>query len=86
MKESRLPWKFINAWHTNPHLVGCPLTMIRHTYLHALKLIKEIPWKDKDRRLTDWMPTIQLDPQEWDNRRLALTPNIVGYVETATLG
>eukprot|EP00957_Ditylum_brightwellii_P005273 402509-Ditylum_brightwellii.AAC.1 len=86
MKESCLPRKFINAWHTNPHPVGCPLTTIRHTYLHALKLIKEIPLEDKDRGLTDWMPTIQSDPQEWDNCCLALTPNIVGFVETVALG
>eukprot|EP00957_Ditylum_brightwellii_P204439 15339252-Ditylum_brightwellii.AAC.1 len=86
MDESCLPQNFINAWHINPRPVGRPLTTIRHTYLHTIKLTKEIPWEDKDGRLTDWMPTIQLDPQEWDNHRLALTPNIVGYVETATLG
>eukprot|EP00957_Ditylum_brightwellii_P009422 712072-Ditylum_brightwellii.AAC.1 len=71
--------------HSNPRLVGRPLTTIRHTYLHALKLIEEIPWEDKDGRLTDWIPTIQSDPQDWDKCRLALTPNIVRYVETATL-
>lgn len=85
MKESCLPQKFINAWHSNPRLVRRPLTTTCHTYLHALKLTKEIPWEDEDGRLTDWIPTIQSDPQDWDKGHLALISNIVGYVETATL-
>ena len=85
MKESCLPQKFINAWHSNPRLVRRPLTTTCHTYLHALKLTKEIPWEDEDGRLTDWIPTIQSNPQDWIKRHLALTTNIVGYVENATV-
>eukprot|EP00957_Ditylum_brightwellii_P059429 4511924-Ditylum_brightwellii.AAC.1 len=43
MEESCLPRKFLNAWHPNPRPIGCPLTSIRHMYLHALRYIGEIP-------------------------------------------
>eukprot|EP00957_Ditylum_brightwellii_P015272 1150455-Ditylum_brightwellii.AAC.1 len=63
MDGSQLPQKFINAWHNNPRLAGHALTTMQHTYLNALKFIEEIPWEDEDGCLTDWMPTIQSDPQ-----------------------
>eukprot|EP00957_Ditylum_brightwellii_P008770 665072-Ditylum_brightwellii.AAC.1 len=66
INESRLPRKFINAWHPNPRPVGCPLTTIRHTYLHALRLVEAIPEDDKQGKINDWMPTICQDPIGWE--------------------
>eukprot|EP00957_Ditylum_brightwellii_P036610 2773738-Ditylum_brightwellii.AAC.1 len=64
MSESRLPQKFINAWHHNPHPIGCLLTTIRHTYLFALKMIGAIQEDDDNGRLSDWMLPIQQNPAE----------------------
>eukprot|EP00957_Ditylum_brightwellii_P071695 5450562-Ditylum_brightwellii.AAC.1 len=64
MEESCLPRKFLNAWHPNPQLVGRPLTTIRHTYLHALQYIGEIPEDDNKGKLNDWLPAIQQDPKD----------------------
>ena len=86
MSESRLPRKFINAWHQNPRPIGRPLTTIRHTYLFALKLIGAIREDDDDGRLSDWMPPIQQNPAEWEACRLALTPHNIGYVPAPTIG
>ena len=82
MEESCLPRKFLNAWHPKPRPVGRPLTTIRHTYLHALWYIKEIPENDDKGKLNDWLPAIRQDPNAWETRRLRLTPNIVGYIPT----
>ena len=82
MEESRLPRKFLNAWHPNSRPVGRPLTTIRHTYLHALRYIGEIPENDDKGKLNDWLPAIRQDPNAWETRRLRLTPNIVGYIPT----
>uniref|UniRef100_A0A7S2I8R2 Endonuclease-reverse transcriptase n=2 Tax=Helicotheca tamesis TaxID=374047 RepID=A0A7S2I8R2_9STRA len=79
MKETRLPRKFINAWHPNPRPVGRPLTTIRHTYLRALKLIDELDESDSAGKLDGWMRTIRLNPPDWETRRLALTPHIIGF-------
>eukprot|EP00957_Ditylum_brightwellii_P071764 5455091-Ditylum_brightwellii.AAC.1 len=46
ISESHLPRMFVNAWHENPRPVGQPLTTIRHTYLHSLRLIGEISDED----------------------------------------
>eukprot|EP00957_Ditylum_brightwellii_P067804 5146596-Ditylum_brightwellii.AAC.1 len=80
MDESHLPQKFINAWHHKHRPVGRPLTTIRHTYLHALQCIKEIPEDNDQGKLNDWMPTIQRDLISWEKRWLELTPNIIGQV------
>eukprot|EP00957_Ditylum_brightwellii_P173053 13175351-Ditylum_brightwellii.AAC.1 len=85
MGESCLPWKFINVWHPQAHLVGRPLTTIQHTYLHALKFIKVILEDDDQVKLIDWMPSILEDPIDWGKRMLELTPNIVGYIPPPTL-
>ena len=84
MSESRLPRMFINAWHENPRPVGRPLTTIRHTYLHSLRLIGEISDDDDVGLLDDWMTTIRNDPTDWDRRRFGLTPLIVGYTPPET--
>eukprot|EP00957_Ditylum_brightwellii_P195485 14894512-Ditylum_brightwellii.AAC.1 len=80
MEESPLPRKFLNAWHPNPPPVGCHLTTIRHTYLHALQYIGKIPENNNQGKLNDWLSTIQQDPNNWENRHLHFTPNIVGYI------
>eukprot|EP00957_Ditylum_brightwellii_P149765 11405447-Ditylum_brightwellii.AAC.1 len=36
MDESRLPRKFLVAWHMNPCPVGRRQTTIHHLYIHAL--------------------------------------------------
>eukprot|EP00957_Ditylum_brightwellii_P154250 11738771-Ditylum_brightwellii.AAC.1 len=58
MDESCLLGKLINAWHPKPCPVGHPLTTIRHTYLHALQYVKEIPEDDDQCKLNNWMSTI----------------------------
>eukprot|EP00957_Ditylum_brightwellii_P041893 3173027-Ditylum_brightwellii.AAC.1 len=79
MSESRLPRKFINAWHKKPRPVGQPLVTIWHTYLHSLRLIGEILADDDVSLLDDWMSTIWKDPTDWDQCRFDLTPLTVGY-------
>eukprot|EP00957_Ditylum_brightwellii_P048902 3710257-Ditylum_brightwellii.AAC.1 len=53
MEETRLPQKFIGAWHINPHPTGCPQQTIRHTYLRALRLVSAIPADDKEGNFSD---------------------------------
>eukprot|EP00957_Ditylum_brightwellii_P199038 15172128-Ditylum_brightwellii.AAC.1 len=48
MDKTRLPRKFIGAWHTNPRPVGRQQQTIRHTYLHALSMVGAIPTEDKE--------------------------------------
>eukprot|EP00957_Ditylum_brightwellii_P074225 5640121-Ditylum_brightwellii.AAC.1 len=47
MEETRLPRKFIGAWHMNLRPIGRPQQTIRHTYLSALHLMGAIPADDK---------------------------------------
>eukprot|EP00957_Ditylum_brightwellii_P140815 10726425-Ditylum_brightwellii.AAC.1 len=77
MNESRLPRKFINAWHPNPRIVGRPLTTFWHMYLHALRVAEVIPEDNKQGKLNNWMPTTCQDPIGWEKRRLEITPNLV---------
>eukprot|EP00957_Ditylum_brightwellii_P038858 2937287-Ditylum_brightwellii.AAC.1 len=48
MEETRLPCKFIGAWHVNPHPVGRPQQTISHKYLHALHMMGAILTEDKE--------------------------------------
>eukprot|EP00957_Ditylum_brightwellii_P084466 6423185-Ditylum_brightwellii.AAC.1 len=56
MDESRLPKKFLAAWHRNPHSIGRRQTTIRHSYIHALRMIGAILEEDKAGKLSDWFP------------------------------
>eukprot|EP00957_Ditylum_brightwellii_P100505 7661971-Ditylum_brightwellii.AAC.1 len=69
MNESRLPRKFLAAWHIHPRPVGRPQTTIWHTYMHALRFAEVLPPEDKTGKLADWMPKIVEDPKEWENLR-----------------
>eukprot|EP00957_Ditylum_brightwellii_P155529 11838846-Ditylum_brightwellii.AAC.1 len=55
MDESRLPRKFLAAWHY-PRPVGRRQTTIRHSCIHALRMIGAIPEDDKVGKLSDWFP------------------------------
>eukprot|EP00957_Ditylum_brightwellii_P047984 3644105-Ditylum_brightwellii.AAC.1 len=77
MEESCLPQKFINAWHPQARPVGCPLTTIRHTYLHDLKFAKVILEDDDHGKLIDWMPGILEDPISWEKRGWNLPPTLL---------
>ena len=78
MGENRLPRKFIAAWHTNPRPTGRPQQTLRHTYLHALRMLGAIPQDDKEGKLETWFPQAIDDPKDWERRRRALTPNLIG--------
>ena len=78
MGENRLPRKFIAAWHTNPRPMGRPQQTLRHTYLHALRMLGAIPQDDKEGKLETWFPQAIDDPKDWERRRRALTPNLIG--------
>eukprot|EP00957_Ditylum_brightwellii_P083893 6376030-Ditylum_brightwellii.AAC.1 len=56
MGESRLPRKFLAAWHQNPRPVGRRQMTIRHSYIHALHIIGAISEDDKAGKLSDWFP------------------------------
>eukprot|EP00957_Ditylum_brightwellii_P191947 14611479-Ditylum_brightwellii.AAC.1 len=53
MEETRLPQKFIGAWHINPHPTGHPQQTIWHMYLCALRLVGTIPADDKEGKFSD---------------------------------
>eukprot|EP00957_Ditylum_brightwellii_P048131 3653270-Ditylum_brightwellii.AAC.1 len=53
MEETRLPQKFIGAWHINPCPTSRPQQTIRHTYLHALHLVGAIPADNKEGNFSD---------------------------------
>eukprot|EP00957_Ditylum_brightwellii_P099445 7575344-Ditylum_brightwellii.AAC.1 len=78
MDESRLPQKFLSAWHRNPCPVGRRQTTIRHSYINALRMIGTISEDDKVWKLSDWFQQVTDDPKEWERRRKLLTPNILG--------
>ena len=78
MEETRLPRKFLAAWHVHPRPVGRPQTTIRHTYVHALRFAEVIPPTDKTGKLSDWLPKITEEPKEWEKLRRCLTPNLIG--------
>eukprot|EP00957_Ditylum_brightwellii_P099540 7582634-Ditylum_brightwellii.AAC.1 len=54
--ESRLPRKFLAAWHRNPCPIGRRQTTICHSYIHALCMIGATSEKDKAGKLSDWFP------------------------------
>eukprot|EP00957_Ditylum_brightwellii_P090312 6877990-Ditylum_brightwellii.AAC.1 len=56
MDESRLPRKFLVAWHRNFRPVGRRQMTIRHSYIHALCMIGAILEDDKAGKLSDWFP------------------------------
>eukprot|EP00957_Ditylum_brightwellii_P175671 13375941-Ditylum_brightwellii.AAC.1 len=78
MDKTRLPRKFIGAWHTKPCPVGRPQQTIRHTYLHALWMVEAIPTEDKEGKFATWFPQVTKDPKEWERRQKLLTPNLIG--------
>eukprot|EP00957_Ditylum_brightwellii_P123232 9396158-Ditylum_brightwellii.AAC.1 len=78
MDESRLPRKFLAAWHRNPRPVGRRKTTIRHLYIHALCMIGAIWEDDKAGELSDWFPQVLDDLEAWERKRKLLTPNILG--------
>eukprot|EP00957_Ditylum_brightwellii_P162792 12396825-Ditylum_brightwellii.AAC.1 len=81
MEETRLPRKFIGAWHVNPHPIRRPQQTIRHTYLSALCLMGAISTDDKQGNFATWFPQATNDPKEWEARRKLLTPNLIGRKE-----
>ena len=81
MEENRLPRKFISTWHINPRSHGRPQTTIRHTYMHALRMIEAISPDDKQGQLETWLKPILYDPRAWEARRKTLTPNLIGWKE-----
>eukprot|EP00957_Ditylum_brightwellii_P123825 9439061-Ditylum_brightwellii.AAC.1 len=78
MDESRLPRKFLAAWHRNPCPVGRRQITIRHSYIHALRMIGAISKKDKAGKLSDWFPQVLNDPETWERKRKLLMPNMIG--------
>jgi len=46
MPDTRIPRKFLNAWHEASRPVGRLQQTLRHTYIHALQLAKFIPEDD----------------------------------------
>eukprot|EP00957_Ditylum_brightwellii_P030519 2311404-Ditylum_brightwellii.AAC.1 len=78
MDKSRLPRKFLAAWHKNPRPVGRRQMTIRHSYIHVLRMIGAILEDDKVGKLSDWFPLVTNDPKDWERRRTLLTPNILG--------
>eukprot|EP00957_Ditylum_brightwellii_P030781 2332616-Ditylum_brightwellii.AAC.1 len=78
MDESRLPRKFLAAWHRNPRPIGRRQTTIRHSYIHALCMIGAISEKDKAGKLYDWFPQVLNDPEGWERKRKLLTLNMIG--------
>eukprot|EP00957_Ditylum_brightwellii_P003810 289452-Ditylum_brightwellii.AAC.1 len=79
MEESHLPRKASITWYPKACPVGRPLTIICHTYLHTLWMIREIPEDVKVRKLNDWMPNVWKDSSAWKCRRLELNPYIIGH-------
>eukprot|EP00957_Ditylum_brightwellii_P182850 13928229-Ditylum_brightwellii.AAC.1 len=63
MRENRLPRKFIAAWHTNPRPTGRPQQTMRHTCLHALRMLEAIPQDDKEGKLETWFPQAIDEPK-----------------------
>eukprot|EP00957_Ditylum_brightwellii_P178388 13587566-Ditylum_brightwellii.AAC.1 len=56
MDKSRLPQNFLAAWNRNTCPVGRRQTTIRHSYIHALRMIGAILEDDKVGKLSDWFP------------------------------
>eukprot|EP00957_Ditylum_brightwellii_P040658 3077146-Ditylum_brightwellii.AAC.1 len=81
MTETRLPQKFIGAWHINPRPTGCPQQTIQHMYLHALCLMGAILADNKEGNFSDWFPQATKDPKEWGKCQRLLTPNLIGCKE-----
>eukprot|EP00957_Ditylum_brightwellii_P127161 9695894-Ditylum_brightwellii.AAC.1 len=81
--KTRLPRKFIGAWHTNPRPVGCPQQTIWHTYLHALCIMGAIPKEDKEGKFETWFPQAIEDLKEWVRCRKLFTPNLIGQQVSA---
>eukprot|EP00957_Ditylum_brightwellii_P129264 9860489-Ditylum_brightwellii.AAC.1 len=79
MDKSRLPRKFLAAWHRNPRPVGRRQTTICHSYIHALHMIGAISEDDKARKLSDWFSQVTDDPEAWERRHKLLTQNILGW-------
>ena len=77
MEETRLPRKFIGAWHVNPRPIGRPQQTIRHTYLRALRLMGAISEDDKEGKFSDWFPQATKDPKDWEKCPRLLTPNLI---------
>eukprot|EP00957_Ditylum_brightwellii_P146761 11172932-Ditylum_brightwellii.AAC.1 len=74
MEETRLPPKFIGAWHINPRPTGRPQQTIRHTYLHVLCLMGTIPADDKEGKFSDWFPKPPRIPKIGENAGDSLHP------------
>eukprot|EP00957_Ditylum_brightwellii_P047534 3610350-Ditylum_brightwellii.AAC.2 len=63
-----------------PGPVGRTITTISHAYIHTLQMIGKIPKANKIKKYNDWIPNIQMDPLDWERRRLELTPHTIGYI------
>eukprot|EP00957_Ditylum_brightwellii_P153449 11678804-Ditylum_brightwellii.AAC.1 len=83
MDKTRFLRKFIGACHTNPCPVGRPQQTIRHTYLHALRMVRSIPREDKEGKFATWFPQAIKDPKEWERRQKLLMPNLIGQQASA---
>eukprot|EP00957_Ditylum_brightwellii_P147159 11205493-Ditylum_brightwellii.AAC.1 len=81
MEETRLPRKFIGAWHVKPQPTGHPRQTIWHTYLRALRLMGAISEDDKEGKFSDWFPQATKDPKDEEKRWRLLTPNLIGCKE-----
>eukprot|EP00957_Ditylum_brightwellii_P117564 8966390-Ditylum_brightwellii.AAC.1 len=74
MKETRLPRKFIGAWHVNPPPTGRPQQTIQHTYLRALRLMGTILEGKKEGKFSDRFPQATKDTKDWENAGDSLHP------------
>eukprot|EP00957_Ditylum_brightwellii_P199120 15178070-Ditylum_brightwellii.AAC.1 len=81
MEETRLPRKFIGAWHVKPRPTGRPQQTIRHTYLRALRLMGSVLEDDKEGKFSDWFPQATKHPKDWGKHWRLLTPNLIGRKE-----
>eukprot|EP00957_Ditylum_brightwellii_P015622 1178462-Ditylum_brightwellii.AAC.1 len=81
MEETRLPQKFIGAWHIYPCPTGCPQQTIWHTYLRALCLMGATPADNKEGKFSDWFPQATKAPKDGGKHRRLLMPNLIGRKE-----
>eukprot|EP00957_Ditylum_brightwellii_P054802 4152960-Ditylum_brightwellii.AAC.1 len=63
MDKSCLPRKFFAAWYRKPRPVGRRQTLMRHSYIHALRMIGAISEDNKVRKLSDWFLQMLDDPK-----------------------
>eukprot|EP00957_Ditylum_brightwellii_P025243 1910968-Ditylum_brightwellii.AAC.1 len=66
MDESRLPRKFLAAWHRNPCPIGRRQTTMHHLYIHALRMVGAMSEDDKAEKLSDLFPQVLNDPEAWE--------------------